>query len=263
MGRENHGLPTWQSWNVELNRFIDTLEKDLNRIHSIQSDLSSPVPTCPGWDVGRLIGHLGRVHRMALAVLTTGSMEPAAPDQLESPPVEHEALRAYFSSSADLLVATLRDIDPQTPCWTFLGEPHVASFWFRRMAHEHSVHRFDAELAIGDPRPIPADTAIDGIDEYFMIHNVRTLPKRPEFTLSGSVHLHSTDNGLPGEWMIEHVGSRLVVTQEHGKGDAAVRGPASDLYLGLWGRLDLKAGPQFERFGSSEVIESLASLGGT
>ncbi len=248
---------------MELTRFIDILEQDLNRIRSIHADLTPSVPSCPGWDIGRLIGHLGRVQRMALGVLTTGSMEPPPTDQLESPPANHDALRAYFDRSSDSIVDTLRHINPSSPCWTFLGGPDEASFWFRRMAQEHAVHRFDAELAIGDPRPIPADLAIDGIDEYFILHNVRTLPTRPDFTLPGSVHLHSTDEGVHGEWMISHVDGRLVVTQEHAKGDAAVRGSASDLLLGLWSRLDMRAGDQFERFGSDAVIDALASIGGT
>ena len=131
------------------------------------------------------------------------------------------------------------------------------------MAQEHAVHRLDAELAIGEPHPIPADLAIDGINEYFVLHNVQTLPKRPDFTLPGSVHLHSTDSGLSGEWMIHHDHGQLSVAKEHGKGDAAVRATASDLLLGLWGRLDMRAGDQFQRFGSAEAIDALASLGGT
>lgn len=248
---------------MELTRYIDSLEQDLNRIRSIHHDLSPTVPSCPGWDIGRLIGHLGRVHRMALAVLTTGAMQPAAPDQLESPPSDPSDLRAYFDTSAESIVKTLREIDPESPCWTFLGGPNQASFWFRRSAHEHSVHRVDAEMAIGDVHPIPADIAVDGISEYFVIQNVRALPNKPDFVLPGSLHLHATDEGVHGEWMINHADGRLVVTEEHGKGDAAIRGTASDLLLGLWRRVDMRAGQQFERFGSEAVINAITSLGGT
>ena len=34
----------------------------------------------------------------------------------------------------------------------------------------------------------------------------------------------------------------VVVTHEHGKGEVAVRGPASELFLFLWGRLPLEGG---------------------
>jgi uncharacterized protein (TIGR03083 family) len=254
---------------VELSRYIDNLEHDLNRIAAIANDLDATVPTCPGWDLGRLVGHIGRVHRMALAVLTTGAMKPASADQLETPPAEHDQLRAYFSASSVELVSTLRSIDPDFACWTFLGEPHNAAFWMRRQAHEHAVHRFDAESAVGEAAPIPTDIAIDGIDEYFLIQNLRALPNKPEFALGGSVHLHATDatdaasDGGLGEWMISYDDGQLTITKEHGKGDAAVRGTASDLLLGLWGRRDLANGPEFERFGSTDLIVALATLGGT
>jgi uncharacterized protein (TIGR03083 family) len=256
---------------VELSRYIDNLELDLNRIDTVASDLTTPVPTCPGWDLGRLVGHIGRVHRMALAVLTTGAMKPAPADQLEAPPADHDQLRAYFSTSSAELVSTLRSIDPEFRCWTFLGEPHNAAFWMRRQAHEHAIHRFDAESAVGEITPVPTDIAIDGIDEYFLIQNLRALPNKPEFALGGSVHLHATDasfsahgdgSGL-GEWMIVHDDGQLLITKEHGKGDAAVRGSASDLLLGLWGRRDLVNGTEFERFGSTDLIAALATLGGT
>jgi uncharacterized protein (TIGR03083 family) len=251
---------------VELSRHIDNLEHDLNRIAVVTHDLTAPVPTCPGWDLGRLVGHLGRVHRMALAVLTTGAMKPAPPDQLEAPPADHDQLRAYFSTSSRELVSTLRSIDPEFPCWTFLSEPHNAAFWIRRQSQEHAVHRFDAESAVSDASPIPADIAIDGIDEYFIIQNLRALPNKPEFALGGSVHLHAIDDGLDGtlgEWMIFHQAGQLVITNEHGKGDAAIRGTASDLLLGLWGRRDLANGKEFQRFGATEMIVALATLGGT
>jgi uncharacterized protein (TIGR03083 family) len=263
----------WQAQGVELSRYIDNLEHDLNFIKSVANDLTLPVPTCPGWDLGRLVGHLGRVHRMALAVLTTGSMKPAPSDQLEAPPADHDQLRAYFSTSSEQLVSTLRSIDPEFPCWTFLGEPHNAAFWIRRQAHEHAIHRFDAESATtgSSTPPIPTDIAIDGINEYFLIQNLRALPNKPDFELGGSLHLHATDDTADhattaegaGEWMIVHQDAMLQVTNEHGKGDAAIRGSASDLLLGLWGRRDLVGGSEFERFGSTSVISTLASLGGT
>ncbi len=39
--------------------------------------LDAAVPGCPGWDVNRLLGHLGRVHRWATEACRTGA-EPIA-----------------------------------------------------------------------------------------------------------------------------------------------------------------------------------------
>ena len=242
--------------------FLEHLRSDLQRMNALAAgDLSVAVPSCPGWDLGRLIGHLGRVHRMALAVISTGSMSPAPPAQLAAPPDDHDGLRAYFSESSAQLLHDLATTPLDAPCWTFLGTGDVTAFWHRRMAQEHAIHRYDAELAVNDPNPIPVDLAIDGVNEYFIMANVRVLPKKSDFVLGGTLHLHTTDSP-DGEWMIEQSGSQLVVSHDHGKGDAAVRGSASDLLLGLWGRENLSASNSFEHFGNPAVTAALASLGG-
>jgi hypothetical protein len=48
----------------------------------------------------------------------------------------------------------------------------------------------------------------------------------------------------------------VAVTHEHGKGDAAIRGPASALVLWLWGRPT----PGVEIFGDQAVAEAWRSL---
>ncbi len=45
----------------------------------------------------------------------------------------------------------------------------------------------------------------------------------------------------------------FIVTREHAKGDVAARGPASDLLLLLYGRLDLDA---VEVLGDAAVLET-------
>ncbi len=251
---------------MDQNTFLASLSADLDRLAQLaKSDLSLLVPSCPGWDLARLIGHLGRVQRMALAVVTTGSMEPAPSSALPSPPEDHDNLRAYFADSSEEILDELRSTPSDSPCWTFLGGPNVAGFWTRRMTHEHSIHRYDAELAVGAPRPIPTTVAIDGIEEYILIANTRLLPKVPDFSLRGSLHLHATDGD--GEWMITQATSaegahRLVTERRHAKADAAIRATASDMMLGLWGRLSLANEDCYDRFGDNSVISALGALGG-
>ncbi len=247
--------------SLDHSAFIDALAADLATISAIAGgDLARTVPSCPEWDLARLISHLGRVHRMALAVVPTGAMTPAPGSSLEAPPADHDDLRAYYQTSADALVAELRAKSPDAPAWTFLPGPDTVAFWSRRMAHEHSIHRWDAEGAIGGASPIAPELAVDGIDEYFLMGN-RHLAKRPDFTLGGTVHLHCTD--IEGEWMLDITGGIVRVTKEHGKGAAAIRGTASDLVLGLWGRIPLTDADRFAHFGDPAPIAALASLGGT
>jgi uncharacterized protein (TIGR03083 family) len=102
------------------------------------------------------------------------------------------------------------------------------------MVHELGVHRWDAEAAVGEARPIPTDVAEDGIDELLQ----EFLPAADVSGVGGTIHLHATDGD--GEWFIETAGG-LRWTRAHEKGDVAVRGDSSDLLLLLWGRVGADA----------------------
>jgi hypothetical protein len=80
--------------------------------------------------------------------------------------------------------------------------------------------------------PIDAEVASDSIDEFLGI----TLPwcVNGEKPLPGSVHIHCTD--VEGEWFIHLDGK---VEPIHAKGDAAIRGTASDILLALFKRMPI------------------------
>ncbi len=212
--------------------------------------LDASVPPCPAWTVADLVYHLGEVHyfwgEVARRRLDAPTVEPPA-----RPP--DGELVAWAAEQATELERTLHDTDPTTPVWTWAPQKDVG-FIVRRMAQETAVHRWDAEAAAGDARPIDAELASDGIDEFFAFF----LDERPQdggATLGGSVHLHATDT--PGEWVVrEGADGALTVTAEHAKGDAAIRGPASDLLLALWRRIGLDG---LEVLGDRDVADRLVA----
>ena len=113
------------------------------------------------------------------------------------------------------------------------------------MAQETTVHRVDAEQAVG--RPVAGDRAafaVDGIDEIFSVF-VPTFGAGRSPGDGRTVHLHATD--AEGEWLVRFDLGDVVVETGHAKGDAAVRGPAGELLLWLWGRRPLDG---FEVFGA-------------
>jgi hypothetical protein len=120
------------------------------------------------------------------------------------------------------------------------------------MGHETTIHRVDAEQAAGRAvGPIDPAVAVDGIDELFSVF----LPARGAGRSPGdgrTVHLHATD--AEGEWLIRFAAGDLTVEVGHAKGDAAVRGPAGDLQLWLWGRHPLEA---LEVFGDPTAAAAL------
>ncbi len=64
---------------------------------------------------------------------------------------------------------------------------------------------------------------------------VQANPKAPPLPKGRTLHLHATDDGLgpSGEWTIVNDQEGVGWSHDHGKGDAAVRGPANDLLLAI------------------------------
>jgi uncharacterized protein (TIGR03083 family) len=224
------------------------------------ADLTAPVPSCPDWTLRQLTTHVGRVHRWVTETVRTRSTESipfrSVPDgRLPDDPAERPG---WLTAGAQRLIGELSQAGPDQ-VWAF-GIMRPAGFWARRMAHETAMHRADAELATGATPVIEPDIAADGIDEWLTFVTVPD-PGREDTRLAGlkpggSLHVHAGD--VPsgrGEWLISHGPGGIEVRREHGKGDAAVRGPASGLLFTLTRRLSpAQAGA--EVLGDPAVLEN-------
>jgi uncharacterized protein (TIGR03083 family) len=204
------------------------------------TDLTTTVPTCPDWTLRQLITHVGRAHRWAATIVATRAAEPIpfreVPDgRLPDDPAERPA---WIRDGAARLAETVRA--GGGTMWTPLG-PGPASYWARRMAHETAVHRADGEIAVGARPEIDPVVAADGIAEwlgFLPAARAGEHPERPSPVPEGKiVHFHATDEGADGEWLIRGVPGGVTVETGHGKGDLALRGPASAILLVLLRRL--------------------------
>jgi uncharacterized protein (TIGR03083 family) len=196
-----------------------------------RAGLEAAVPSCPGWNVADLLYHMYEVqygwHRVT-AERRDGFETlnlPARPDD--------DALASIAAGEHVGYAAMLAAFDPSTPISTWAG-PQTFLWLLRRMAQETAVHRVDAEVAAGTPTPIDATLASDGIDEF-----LEYFVNARRGAVGGSVHVHCTD--VAGEWTILEGADDFVVTREHAKGDAAIRGSASDVLSVLWRRAPLSA----------------------
>ena len=197
--------------------------------------LAAAVDACPGWSVSDLVWHLTEVHKFWRTIV---GERRSTWEGLERPtrPSDNVLLDEYRLGFNDTL-SVLSAADPGQSNWTWSSD-HTAGFVMRRMAHETAVHRWDAESAAGRDCAIEAELASDGIDE-FLAHMLGDVAADAP-AVGGSVHLHCTD--VAGEWMVRPTDAGgLNVIREHAKGDAAIRGTASDLLLVLWRRRDLTA----------------------
>lgn len=197
----------------------------------------APVPSCPDWNLSRLVSHVGRLHRWAREINAARTME-AVP--VPTWPEEGTDLGEWLRDGAANLAETLVASEPDTPVWNHLGQPPTARFWPRRMALETAVHRWDGDLAAarsGDwegPLDIDPELAADGIDEYFGVIAAPFSAGR-RMGDGETIHLHATDVE-EGEWIVTLGADGLEFTTGHAKSDVALIGPASDLYLWAWQR---------------------------
>jgi uncharacterized protein (TIGR03083 family) len=206
------------------------------------ADPTAPIPTCGSWLLYDLVEHAGHIHRWATAIvgkLSARRLDRKAADwPLPSNPVDYPG---WLSVGGRDLVDALRVADPDAPCWVWGADPRVR-FWSRRMLHETTVHRCDVELALGMPLTIEPPVAVDGIDEF-----LDNLPYATNFA-PGVVNLCGDGERLRLSCPDREVFWTITLgedgfTWSHERGDryvdAAVNADAADLYLFVWGRLEL------------------------
>jgi uncharacterized protein (TIGR03083 family) len=196
-----------------------------------QLGLDAPVATCPDWDVEKLLRHVCLVYSRAEYIVSHRVTQrpeefPAVPD---GDPL------AVLESMLDDLVTALQEAEADTAVfvWTDNVEP-TAAFWARRMAHESSVHRFDAQIAHEMPQPIDAELAADGLDEFIDVIAPMLYERNGGTGPVGTVELLSTDDvswclGLEPDGV-----ERLEVVSEP---TATARGTSSTLLLAVYGRV--------------------------
>jgi uncharacterized protein (TIGR03083 family) len=215
-----------------------------------RAGLDAPVPCCPGWTVADLVWHTGEVHVFWRTVVAERWEDPSAYDEPDRP--LDDALVGWFRDGVQRTLEVLSTTDADEPVWTWTPQGRTAAWVVRRMAQETAVHRWDAEAAAGDPSPIDAELAVDGVDEFFQFFT--GSPAEGAAPVGGTVHLHATD--ADGEWLVD---ADMQVRREHAKGDAAVRGTASDLLLLLWRRVGLDDDGRFELFGDAGIARRLVA----
>jgi uncharacterized protein (TIGR03083 family) len=223
------------------------------------TDLTRPVPTCPEWTMRQLVTHVGRAHRWATAIVATRAAEPIPFREIPDGklPGDQRAQAEWLNAGAAALVATVQAAgDGQV--WTHNG-PGPARYWARRMAHEAAVHRADGQIAVGQRPQLDPVTAADGIDEWlgFLAEPGEGGDQPGLAGLQGQLlHLHVTDEGVTGEWMIRPGADGITVEPGYGKGDVAVRGPAGDLLLLLMRRFP-PSDPSVEVLGDAALLDVL------
>lgn len=222
---------------------LDALEEQATafRAAAVRLGGAAAVPTCPGWDVRKLVRHLARVYVMATEALRLDPSGPA-PRPERAPEEFDAALSAWDDRYAELRTA-LSEMDEQRPVWAFFApeEGALVSAWTRRMLHETAIHRLDAQYAEGGLEELLFDPelAADGVDE--MLTQLLPLQDWSAANHRGRVLYHAADAGRM--WLVTYqagVAPSVDTTPhsalEQSDVDSSVAGTADAVYRRVWGR---------------------------
>ncbi len=223
---------------MELDAYLAVIATEAARMVAAaeQAGLDAQTPTCPDWDISDLLRHTGEVHRWATAVVggrhtDLGKVPPDSRGQLPEP----ADTISWFRDGAAKLVETLASADQSVPYGTFLNDPPSPRllFWARRQAMEISIHRVDAESAIGRRTPCPPKVAADGIDEFLTGFITRG---------KGAVHRDTSrtigvvPDDVAQRWTVTISNGPITADRSASKADCTVTGSASDIFMMLWNR---------------------------
>lgn len=226
------------------------------------ADLTVPVPTCPGWNAGQLVRHLGGAQRWAESVVRTRATEPVSEDDFtvrelsgyadEDPNV----VGPWLVEGATRLADTLREAGPDAKLWTPVTGG-TTTFYARRFTHETAMHRADATLAIGAQYVLDEDVAVDGIDEWMELGSLPmhfdVHPWMRELLGPGrTLHFHATDT--QAEWVVDLTGDAITWRRAHEKSAVAVRGPVTELLLFIYKRRPSR-GENIEILGDEQLLD--------
>lgn len=207
---------------------------------AVARDPGANVARYPSWSLADLGRHVGAIHRWVVMVIET-----RATARLPQPDVQHitdDEVSPWLERGGDELAQALRSVEPSAAVWTFSPAHDTAGFWHRRMAVETTLHRWDAEAALGDPGPVADWLAVEAIDEALAIY---CLP-RLAGTSFGGTRLRLVLEAGSATWSLRLQPDGLVLEDSpgdttHDEVDAVVRGTALDIWLLLGGRRGLDA----------------------
>jgi uncharacterized protein (TIGR03083 family) len=223
----------------ELLRLIDERSTAFRAAVAATPRLDAPVPTCPGWTLSDLALHLGAGQRRWGAIVAAGPSDTRPDVPAAEGPAERSALLAWCAESTQVLLGALREAGPERGCWTWWAgaeTPQTAGGVARHQLQEVSVHTYDAQLAGGAARPLPAEIALDGVEEFqaTCVATPVAWPHEPAV-----IDYHAAEGRSWRVWLSADGARSARVTGDQDPADASAHGTASELVLFCYGRLSM------------------------
>ena len=214
-------------------RWLTHLRRETERFAHVvrKSPLRAHVPAYPDFTVHSLAAHIGRGLRLFHAIAAAGGEQPA----LEVP--EGADVADWALAGLAPLVTALGEIPPDqlVPFPHNTGDRPVGLI-ATVLAVEVGVHRWDVESVLGEHAPIPADLAVQEVENVFGNFAPR-LAGSGVADIGGTVWLRATDTAAA--WSARVSDGRLTTERAaDAPADAAVSvtGAAQDIALLVWKR---------------------------
>lgn len=194
--------------------------------------MDAHVPTCPDWNVGKLVIHLGIHHRWVAEAIRGAGDPPGNPGK---PGLRGDELLQWLGEGVEDLAKLLEESDDTAVAWTWSDDKTVG-FWRRRTALETLVHRWDAENATGPTTPMDPEIASDCVDEMLFVF----VPDAGDEAIyrgpAGTAVLRTTDFDHPWTLQLEDGRVPSITRADSDGATVTVSATAEDLALLLWGR---------------------------
>ncbi|WP_405685603.1 maleylpyruvate isomerase N-terminal domain-containing protein [Streptomyces sp. NBC_01387] len=237
----------------DLLRLIDERSAAFRAAVASAPSLDVQVPTCPEWTLFDLAQHIGEGRRDWAATVAAGpAPAKSAAEGAPAAPREREALLAWLTESTEQLVDALREAGPDRGCWTWWEtsqSPHTSGAVARHQLQQFAVHTYDAQITLGSPQPLPAEVALDGVDEFLStcVATTSAWPHKP-----AAIDFHASE-GRSWRLLLSADGARTtrlpglgtISATAAGQGpdaaNASARGTASELVLILHDRIPFNA----------------------
>src|SRR3974390_211286 len=107
---------------VETTDLIAAISEGSTRLRNASvGQWTTAIPTCPGWTMRNLVGHIGEVQRWAAFIVVNQLTENPPDDAVTIPEMpDGDAALDWFEEGATTLVSVLRSSPVDLECFTFL-----------------------------------------------------------------------------------------------------------------------------------------------
>jgi uncharacterized protein (TIGR03083 family) len=210
------------------------------------ADARVALPSCPGWNVGQLLRHIGGVQRWAEDVVRTRAAAPV-PDDYHGALSEYadedlDVVLPWLVASAALLAGTLREAGSDVAVWTPVPNG-TCGFYARRFTHEALLHRADVCLALGEAFTADPGVVIDALDEWMELGSLPLHldrdPRVRELLGPGRIlRLQASDVGKGDtDWLVDLTGDVIAWRRSSEPAAVTVEAPLTGLLLLVYRRL--------------------------